>query len=188
MSNLYLVSSSGMCLPTGVDYKFILLRSSMPDWRELAPALRKFVKLIMENNVYSNEWRVVTMHAGNYHYTQLKIVDIHTIHAESKALIADFEKWSAIRNYLKQQTASQDQTLAAFPQMKAELQHYENNIFTHNLFFDRVFFCAERMFLGREQDDTQNIRPDVMKLREAVLLLPYKKEVRGRDGGYGAQV
>ena len=172
-----------MCLPTGVDYKFILLRSDMPDWRELAPALRKFVKLIMENNVYHDAWRVVTIDEGYKDFA-----NIHTIHAESEALIADFEKWSAIRNYLKQQTASQDQTLAAFPQMKADLHRYENSIFTYHRFFDHVFFFATRMFLGREQDDTENIRPDVQKLREAVMFLPEKQMLRRRDGGYGAQV
>ena len=109
----------------------------MPDWRELAPALRKFAKLIMENNVYSNEWRVVTMHVGYEDFAHIPpILD------KSEALIADFENWSAIRNYLER-AASQHEFLEAYPQVKSELRQYENSIHAHHEFFKHVFFFAE---------------------------------------------
>ena len=152
MSNPYLVILSGMCLPTGVDYKFILLRSDMPDWKELAPSLQKFVKLITEDKIYSNEWCVLTKYAAqnHLHYNNMKYANIDTIRAESKALIADYEEWSAINNYLKR-LASQDDFLAAYPQMKAKLLDYENKMFIHHKFFEYVLSFAIRMFLGHEQ-------------------------------------
>ena len=55
-----------MCLPTGVDYKFILLRSDMPDWYELARALKKFVNLLKYDEVYNAEWRVITEHVQKF--------------------------------------------------------------------------------------------------------------------------
>ena len=174
ISSNHLNSSSGMCLQTGVDYKFILLRSDMPDWRKLAPALRKFVKLIMEDNVYNAAWRVVTINEG-----YKDNVSIHTIHANSEALIMDFERWSGMRNYLKQ-VASQDAYLKAYPQEQKKLQEYEDNIFTYHRFFDHVLYFAKRMFVGHEQDDTQNLRADVIKLWEAVVTLPERPRLRTR--------
>ena len=182
MSNRYLVSSSGMCLTTGVDYEFILLRSDMPDWNELAPALRKFVRLIREDSVYSNEWSNITMHEQKRDFAS-----VDTIYEESEALIADFEEWSALHKVLKR-AVSQDEYLKVYPQQRKKLHILEDRIFTHHRFFDHVFFFATWMFKGNEEDDTENIRADVEKLREAVELLPRKQELRGRDGGYGAQV
>ena len=172
MNNPYLVNLSEIGL--GVDYKFILLKSDMPDWEKLMPALRKFVKLITEDDTYRNEWRALTNHAtkNRITYKNLEIANIETIRAESEALIADFDDWRHMFNYIQRIPNTKWDFLAAYTQWKEQLFKIENDMFTRHRYFEFVLSFAIRMFSGHEQDDTQHIQEDVMKLWKEVKHLP----------------
>ena len=184
MSNRYLVSSSGMCLPTGVNYlEFLLLRSDMPDWYELAQALKKFVNLLKYDKVYNAEWKTITQHVQEF-------ADIDAIYKKAEALIADFNEWKSLRDKAIGQY-SRWEYLRTFPEQKTKLYDLEVRIFEYHEFFDRLTSFAKGIFLVRLGNDTKNLREALESLRESLIRLPVRKIERSmpaRNGGIGAQV